>query len=236
MDAQKTDYTVSDRALSSYFLQYRPLPHRVGSIYANSCSQIARQYSNALETILEAYKSIAEHLPRIDRLQAAFGEDENFKIVLGFIFKDLAEFHQRVYRFFRRRGWAVLFAFDWGLFERRFRSLLSSMSFRFELVDKEAAAIHFGDMKKARDFDLREYEKEDQQRQFSMLQAAYSWLSAAEDAQEEYLEELANKRQPGTCNWILEQDAVKTWVQPTGIEPLIWLTGKPGGGKSVLAS
>ena len=189
-----------------------------------------------MEKILEAYKSIAEHLPRIDRLQAAFGEDENFKTVLGFIFKDLAEFHQRVYRFFRRRGWAILFAFDWGLFERRFRSLLSSMSFRFELVDKEAAAIHFGDMKKARDIDLREYEKEEQQRQFSMLQAAYSWLSAAEDAQEEYLEELANKRQPGTCNWVLEQDTVKAWVEPTGIEPLIWLTGKPGGGKSVLAS
>jgi hypothetical protein len=103
-------------------------------------------------------------------------------------------------------------------------------------VDREAAAIHFGDMKKARDLDRLEYEREEKQRQLMMFQAVCSWLSAAEDGQEEFLEDLSNKRQPGTCNWILEQAVVKAWVEPTETEPLVWLTGKPGGGKSVLAS
>ena len=150
--------------------------------------------------------------------------------------KDIAEFHQRVYRFFRRRGWNVLFAVDWGFFERRFKSLLTSMAYRFDLVDREAAAIHFDDMKKARDFDLREYEKEEQRRKIMMSEAVCSWLSAAEDEQEEYLEGLSNKRQPGTCNWILDQDVMRAWVEPTETEPFVWMTGKPGGGKSVLAS
>jgi hypothetical protein len=136
----------------------------------------------------------------------------------------------------RRRGWAVLFAFDWGLFERRFKSLLASIAFRFELVDREAAAIHFGDMKKARDLDRLEYEKEEKLRQLTMYQAVCSWLSATEDGQEEFLEDLSNRRQPGTCNWILEQDIVKAWVEPDDFERLVWLTGKPGGGKSILAS
>lgn len=198
--------------------------------------KLARRYSSVLEKILEAYKSIAEHLPRVDKLQTAFGEVEDFRKVLGFIYKDIAEFHQRAYRFLRRRGWAALFAFDWGLFERRFKSLLASIAFRFELVDREAAAIHFGDMKKARDLDRSEYEKEDRQRQLMMFEAVRSWLSAAEDGQEEFLTDLADKRQPGTCNWILEQEVMKAWVESTEIEPLVWLTGKPGGGKSILAS
>lgn len=199
-------------------------------------AKIAQQYSSILEKMLDAYKSIAEHLPRIDKLQATFGEDEDFRKVLGLIYKDIAEFHQRAYRFLRRRGWAILFAFDWGLFERRFKSLLESIAFRVELVDREAAALHFIDMKKARDLDRLEYEKEEKQRQLMMFHAVCSWLSAAEDGQEEFLEDLANKRHPGTCIWVLEQEVIKAWVEPTEIEPLVWLTGKPGGGKSVLAS
>jgi hypothetical protein len=189
-----------------------------------------------LEKILEAYKRIAEHLPRIDTLHTVFGKEEDFQRVLGYLYKDLAEFHRRVYKIVRRRGWAILFHFDWGNFEYRFKSLLTSMACRFDLVDTVTTVIPFDVIKKVRDIELRQYEKDEQQRMMMISEAVHNWLSAAENEQEEHLERLANKRQPVTCNWILDQNVIRSWLEASETEPLIWLTGIPGSGKSVLAS
>ncbi len=105
-----------------------------------------------------------------------------------------------------------------------------------DIVDKEAAAAHFFEMKKARDLDREEYEKGKRQKLVQMQREVCTWLSAAEDGQEEFLEELAERRQLQTCDWALENESLRDWLEPDQTKPLIWVTGKPGGGKSVLAS
>lgn len=42
-------------------------------------------------------------MPQFDRLHTAFGDDPNFKVVLGMVYTDILEFHRRAYKFFRRR-------------------------------------------------------------------------------------------------------------------------------------
>ena len=189
-----------------------------------------------MEKILQAFSDIADALPRLDRLKATFPEDTNFNQVVGLIYSDIIEFHRRAYKFFRRKAWHFWFAFDWGLFERRFKSILQSLAVHCDLLDKEAAAAHFSEMKHFRDKRQLEEDAFEGQRQTQMAQDVFRWLSAAEDQQEEQLHRISDRRQPKTCDWILEDSRMRSWIEDDGGDAVLWITGIPGGGKSFLCS
>ena len=189
-----------------------------------------------MDKILEAYVDIACVLPRMDRLKNTFGDTADLQQVLGFIYSDIIEFHQRAYKMFRRRAWHIWFAFNWGLSEPRFKAIISRLASHCDLLDKEAASLHFLEMKAMRDKRLQEEEAFETIRQNQMLQDVLAWLSAAEDTQEEYLYRLSDQRQPGTCNFILQDPEISSWLDSEVGPDLIWMTGKPGAGKSFLCS
>ena len=134
-----------------------------------------------MDKILKAYADIADVLPRMDRLKSTFGDTAEFRQIVGLIYSDVIEFHQRAYKMFRRRRWHIWFAFDWGLFERRFKTITSRLASHCDLLDKEAASLHFSQMKEMRDKRLREEEDFETSRQNQMVQDVLAWLSAAED-------------------------------------------------------
>lgn len=189
-----------------------------------------------MDKILQAFGNIAAVLPRMDILKDTFGDSVEFQLVLSHIYSDILEFHRRVYKFFRRKSWHLWFAFDWGLFERRFKSILEKLSAHCDVLDKEAAAIHFSEMKKMRDSRQREDEEFEEKRHARMFRKVLDWLSAAEDSQEEYLHTLAEKRQLETCDWILKDDQMFSWIEDEMGDSILWMTGIPGAGKSILSS
>lgn len=197
---------------------------------------LARNYSSVMEKILQAFSDIADYLPRLDKLKATFPRDTNFNQVVGLIYSDIIEFHQRAYKFFRRKAWHIWFAFDWGLFERRFKLILRRLDSHCDLLDKEAAAAHFFEMKQLRDKHQLEEDKFERQRQTEMAQDVFGWLSAAEDQQEERLHQISDKRQPETCNWILKDPQMRPWIEDDSGDGILWMTGIPGAGKSFLCS
>ena len=189
-----------------------------------------------MDKILKAYADIADVLPRMDRLKSTFGDTAEFQQVSGLIYSDVIEFHQRAYKMFRRRAWHIWFAFDWGLFERRFKAITSRLTSHCDLLDKEATSLHFSQMKEMRDNRLREEEAFEISRQNQMVQDVFTWLSAAEDTQEDYLYHLLDHRQPGTYNFILKDPQISSWLDSEVGPDVIWMTGKPGAGKSFLSS
>ncbi|KAL1597878.1 hypothetical protein SLS60_008365 [Paraconiothyrium brasiliense] len=48
------------------------------------------------------------------------------------------------------------------------------------------------------------------------------------------MEEISRQRVPDTGAWLLEEPAFQSWLQ--GSEPLLWICGSPGSGKTYLAS
>ena len=189
-----------------------------------------------MEKILQAFSDIADVLPRLDRLKATFPNDTNFNQVVGLIFSDIIEFHHRTYKFFRRKAWHIWFTFDWGLFERRFKSILQKLAYHCDLLDKEAAAAHFSEMKQFRDKRQFEDDTFEQQRRAQMRQDVFRWLSAAEDQQEEHLHRISDNRQPETCNWVLKDPQIQPWIGDDSDDAVLWMTGIPGAGKSYLCS
>ncbi|KAL8700479.1 MAG: hypothetical protein Q9201_005424 [Fulgogasparrea decipioides] len=183
-----------------------------------------------------AYSAIGDVLPRLDKLKAAFGDTADFQQILGLIYSDILEFHQRAYKMFRRKKWHVWFAFGWGLFERRFKSILSQLSNHCDLLDKEAAATHFLQMKCMREKRQLEEKSHEDQMNNQLTRETLGWLSADEDIQEEFLHRLADQRQLGTCDWILTEPEINIWIEDNDSNPTVWMTGIPGAGKSFLCS
>ena len=200
------------------------------------CGQLARNYTNVMERILEAFNDLGHALPRLDRLKATFPEDTNFNQVLGLIYNDIIEFHRRAYKFFRRKAWHFWFAFNWGLFERRFKLILQRLARHCDLLDKEAAAAHFFEMKQFRDKRQLEEDTFEQQKQHQMAQDVFRWLSEAEDQQEEHLHRISDNRQPETCDWILKDPQMRPWIEDDCGDTILWMNGIPGAGKSFLCS
>ena len=198
--------------------------------------QLAQNYSDVMEKILKAYADIGEVLPRLDRIRKTFGSTPDLHKLLALIYADIIEFHQRAYKMFRRKVWHFWFACDWGLFERRFKSIISRLASHCELLDKEAASMHFWEMRELRDRHLLEEEAAEKHRQYQMAQDVFAWLSAAEDAQEEYLHRLSDQRLLGTCDFILEDDQLSSWIDGESGPEIIWMSGRPGCGKSFLCS
>ena len=172
----------------------------------------------------------------MDKLQTLFHNHTDLDRVVALIYSDVLEFYQRAYKFFRHRAWHLLFTFHWGLFERRFKVILNRISAHCDRLDSEAAAIHFSEMKKFRDESQNEIDAFEHHRQYQMTESVYRWLSAVEHDQEEHLHRMSDSRQPKTCDWVLDDPQVKSWIEDETGELTLWLNGKPGSGKSYLCS
>ena len=78
-------------------LRYRKAPIKL-------LLQIADEYTDAFDQLLDAYRQIAQNLPRFDRLGDAFNDQHDFQAVLAEIYSDILEFHSHAYRYIRRGG------------------------------------------------------------------------------------------------------------------------------------
>ena len=189
-----------------------------------------------MEKILQGYSDIADVLPRVDRLRVVFQKNTDFDRVCALIYSDILEFNRRTYKFFRRKAWHVWFAFDWGLFERRFKLILTRLSSHCDILDKEAAATHFAEMRRYIDQRQDEQEAFELRRENQMAREVLEWLAESEGCQEEFLHKLSDDRHPGTCNWVLKESHARSWIEEDCGTGRLWMTGIPGAGKSFLCS
>jgi hypothetical protein len=132
----------------------------------------------------------------------------------------------------RITAWHVFFDTLWKDFGVRFLGILENLERHRDLVDKEASAIAIIEAKKWRvqqqdDIDRIEGERRDRQ-----FQDCISWLAIDDRSQEDALHKLSQRRQEGTCEWVLTSSQLRMWVEDQHEEPVLWLKGIPGAGKS----
>ena len=64
------------------------------------------------------------------------------------------------------------------------------------------------------------------------LHDSIAWLKVAAEEHDDELERLSDKRQKGTCEWVFNNPLFKTWTDDPHAEPILWVKGIPGAGKS----
>lgn len=197
---------------------------------------LAKNYTTIMDIILQAFSDIADALPRIDRLKATFPKDANLNRAVALIYADILEFHGRAYKMFTRRAWHYYFAFNWGFFERRFKSVLHNLRRHCELLDKEAAIAHFAEMRSDRDQRKCEDKAFEHRRRIQMSRDVFVLLSASEGPQEDKLRRISDTRQLGTCDWIFDDPQLKPWIEGSLGHDALWVNGIPGSGKTYITS
>lgn len=118
----------------------------------------------------------------------------------------------------------------WKDFESRFTGILESLARHRELVDKEAISI---DIAEARSWRIRaeeDIERREKQRKEQQLHYAMAWLAVDDLLQEEEFDRLSERRQDGTCEWVVSSNQLKAWHENGDNEPILWINGIPGAG------
>ncbi|GIJ89554.1 DNA-directed RNA polymerase II subunit RPB1 [Aspergillus pseudoviridinutans] len=197
---------------------------------------IALEHIDAMEKLIATYAKIAEVLPRFDRLSVGFQNNSDFHRVLALIYVDIMDLHLETYCFFHQKSWKILFHNLWDRFERRLKLILENFAEDCELLDKEAKTTVILQATDRRRKMLEEWTKSEEDRSMSQLQAVYNWLQVKDWEQEDELDRLHSLQHKDSCDWIFQNHKTRSWIRTGSEESVVWLTGKPGAGKSVLSA
>ncbi|KAF2231650.1 hypothetical protein EV356DRAFT_535325 [Viridothelium virens] len=197
---------------------------------------LASDFTSAIERLVQAYAQITDCLPRLDRLATAFRDSHDFQQVLAGVYSDILLFHERAYKFFRRKGWRLFFNSSWTRFHTHFQSILDSLSRHTDLVDKEAVAIHIAEAKAWRESALQSALRQEKEIITRQCQSVMSWLDSGDFLQHDELNEQIDRCHPGTCSWLTRHPKMRAWMQSDNEKYNLWLKGKPGSGKTVLCA
>lgn len=131
----------------------------------------------------------------------------------------------------QRPAWHVLFDSLWKDFGVRFLGILEKLERHRDIVDKEASAIAIIEAKKWRVQQQDNIDRLESERRDRQLQDCISWLAIDDRSQEDALDKLTQRRQAGTCEWVLNSSNLRTWIENQNEEPVLWLKGIPGAGE-----
>jgi Cdc6-like AAA superfamily ATPase len=82
----------------------------------------------------------------------------------------------------------------------------------------------------------KEISESERHRNSSQMQAVNVWLDTNLALLHDELDRLAHHCYPGSTDWIIKSSKMKAWLQNRAGQPICWLVGKPGAGKSVICS
>ncbi|KAF9873876.1 NACHT domain-containing protein [Colletotrichum karsti] len=198
--------------------------------------QLAQDHTHALDKLLSAYGSIGAALPRMSRYSEAFPENYELQQLLGHLCEDIIDFHNRAYCLLRKPGWKMFFSSGWGRFEHNFDSLINGIARNSDLIDKEAASVEIVRATEWRAKSREDAEMLEKQRLADQRNEVLKWLQDDNLNQEMKLEWFRNRCCEGTSQWVLKSPKIRSWLQRGKGQQILWLHGKPGSGKSVLAS
>ena len=140
--------------------------------------------------------------------------------------------------------WKKIFHATWKTFRSDFDHILQNIKRHNNLIKNQANLIHFERTQEAFEKAHEERSKAEEER-WSRTEAenrrrylaVQEWLSPAPFEQD--LEKYSSVRAScsGTGRWLLDNDRFKSWFHPDCCSTrLLWISGKPGAGKTVLAS
>ncbi|RMZ90014.1 hypothetical protein DV736_g2766, partial [Chaetothyriales sp. CBS 134916] len=149
-------------------------------------------------------------------------------------YKNVLNFSQKVHRIFvdakgDQRRWTSLRVFirqQWDTFESEFVPIKEDMQHHLNILLHSVQGNHFVNFRKAEE-ERRDEEKRKERAKF------LEWISTVDF--EKVHEDTYAKKHERTCGWLINEPKYQNWFG-SSISSLLWCHGKPGIGKSVLAS
>lgn len=196
---------------------------------------MANVYTGAFTTILEIYESIGQEMPLLEQYQDLFHKNDKMRQALEHMFESIFEFHLRALRFFKGNKCKQIF--NAHAFRSKFDDVLKGLRQHKMLVERHADLIEFQEAKQARLDAVRHYQAMDDDERLRRAITLRGWLNAPNMPKQQETGALIREYRPDSGRWLLSRDKYKTWATPSGnASACLWIHGKPGAGKTVLAS
>ncbi|KAH9862833.1 hypothetical protein J1614_010926 [Plenodomus biglobosus] len=128
-----------------------------------------------------------------------------------------------------QRKWTSIRSFmrqHWETFETEFLSIKGDLQHHLDVLLHSVQALHFDFSRKAEESRLRDEEKKERS-------AFLAWVSSIDF--EKTHQDIYTMKHEQTCEWLVRESKYQQWVNGSA-STLLWCHGKPGIGKSVLAS
>ena len=210
---------------------------------------LTRNYADAFNALLDAYLEIRENIPQFSQYQTLFQDNEHMQFALAHIFEDILEFHKEALRYFRQRsryirsvlcqlsgsngllGWKELFHATWRSFSNTVAHLIKDLHRHKSLIESQATIVEYEVLLDLRARSQRQFEEQLLAELDRKRLSVQQWLCPL-DAQARH-EDATEKRYGNSGDWLLKNATFEKWFDFNyGNEPLLWLSGIPGAGKS----
>ncbi|KAK9774284.1 putative C2H2-type domain-containing protein [Seiridium cardinale] len=198
---------------------------------------VASNYVEALDSLLDAYQAIWEELPSLNSFQQLLQDRPYLQNVLRWIYQDIMDFHKEAMAYFRQKTWRQVFQAAWRGFKLKIDLIKQRMQRHGNLIKMEATLAEFEEIRRLNQTTAIEFNNMRQAELDRKRNATIQWLSASNSqvVQEEYIE--ASSLCVGAGDWLVADHRFRNWSDLQYCSnPLLWMTGKPGAGKSVLVS
>lgn len=119
----------------------------------------------------------------------------------------------------------------WAGFESRFGSILESLAYHSELVNKEAAAVNISEAVARSREEVDRWEQQEREWQAHKVQTVLSWLATDESPSEDTLDRHTQDCLPDSCEWFIQHRKIQLWLKDGAENAILWVYGKPGAGK-----
>ncbi|CEJ93516.1 hypothetical protein VHEMI09097 [[Torrubiella] hemipterigena] len=187
--------------------------------------------------ILDFYEDIGESMPQLQEAQQSFVSKEYSTEVIVMVFNDVLEFHSKLISLIKTPCWEELFHSSWHTDKLHLERIRDSILQSRRLLEHPVTLQEFEEIRARKTTVLNEIQQEEDRNDNGRFAAAKQWLVSFSCEGE--LDRHRNTRSicPSAGQWLLEHREFKNWFQgDVSASPLFWLTGKPGAGKTILAS
>lgn len=206
---------------------------------------IVHQSSEEYAKICKSILAVSTSFPIVEFVTETFNHSELVCDHAVAFYTFVLRFWSKALKFYKRRTVFNIFR-AWHDFDSEFGYLDRGMKRHGKSFEKAAAAVHMNESRTAR-LEQKAASREiiEAKRSAEMLNRhrdVVKWLAPTNHEASYFVDDRrsANKlRHPGTCTWILDRPEFDAWMNSAPndtVTRMLWLTGIPGAGKTVLSS
>lgn len=133
------------------------------------------------------------------------------------------------------KDWPLFFKTSWARLEPRLRILVDELMRCHRQLRVRISSQDLIEAKEARAIRDTTLTNEELDRASGERKNAACWLEGSKLDQEDELDELRKRCHGNSCDWIYENEKVKSWLRNGHDHSILWLKGKPGSGGYFLA-
>ncbi|PVI01289.1 hypothetical protein DM02DRAFT_525316 [Periconia macrospinosa] len=202
--------------------------------------EATEDHLDASSEILAIYEQIGRNQPSASMYTDLTVTQLNLTHIISETYKDVIEVNKWLVLYFQQRLWTELYTTTWSRHKPKFSSVIARMVSRYDLVGSRASISQFDSFLSNSTIQEEQRLSMTDRENFGRMQAINAWLKPTDlEFEQEFLMGM-RANYPDTCRWLLRDDTFDEWFDPqcttTTSPKLLWLNGKPGAGKTVLAS